>query len=412
MPREDSKFTVLSDYERARGEPKTDLPMLWLDDIDPVLNARDFVQGVLMEGGGGVVYGESNSGKTFWTTDLALHVAAGKEWNGRRVDQGGVIYCVLEGGDGFRNRVSAWKRAHGAERGLPFAAIPSPINLLDPEADTDRVIRAIKAAEKRMGQRVKLVVIDTLSRALAGGNENASEDMGALVLNMDRIRAETGACVLFVHHSGKDAAKGARGHSSLRAAIDTEIEVTADETSGDRTATVVKQRDMPKGAAFGFRLDAVTLGQNQHGEDVTTCTVEGQAAAAPAPKGKGAALTIEERGWLKDILDFFDDPRQSHQEVRPDPEMPVVRAAKRDQIRAWLVRRGRIGSPVTPVTPPTCHGESTTIPEGEAVTGSVAPSHGLTVADRQNLKRYLNRLKDKGRIGMLGDWIWPLGAAL
>jgi len=265
------------------------LPTLWFEEIQPCLDAQDFVQGVLVEGGSAVVYGESNAGKTFWTTDLALHVAAGISWMGRRIEQGGVVYCVLEGGTGFRNRVSAWRTDRGMDDAhIPFVAIPATLNLLDPEADTPRLIDAIKAAAERMGIPVKLVVIDTLARAFAGGNENASEDMGLLVRNMDLIRAETGACVLFVHHSGKDQAKGARGHSSLRAALDTEIEVRAEEGSDLKSATTVKQREMKKGDVFAFRLETVVLGQNRHGEDVTTCLVmpatEGEAQAVGAAR--------------------------------------------------------------------------------------------------------------------------------
>jgi len=269
------------DLEEARRQqkgrqpkmPAEPLTLLWFDQIEPVLDSQDFVQGLLTEQSAAVVYGESNSGKTFWTTDLALHVAAGMEWNGRRVDQGGVIYCALEGGRGFRNRVAAWGRAHPQPPGrLPFAAIQSCLNLLHPEADTPRLIEAIKAAAAAIGGPVKLVVIDTLSRALSGGNENGSEDMGSLVRNMDLIREATGACVLFIHHSGKDQARGARGHSLLRAAVDTEIEVTA--TADCRAATVVKQREMQTGDVFPFTLKAEELGQNERGEPVTSCTLE------------------------------------------------------------------------------------------------------------------------------------------
>lgn len=274
----------------ADPQQKTDLPLLWFDDIEPCLDVRDFVQGVLVEQGAAVVYGESNAGKTFWTTDLALHVAAGMPWNGRRIEAGGVIYCVLEGGAGFRNRVAAWRSKHAMNgKELPFAAIPASLNLLHPSADTPRLVAAIKAAAERIGGPVKLVVIDTLSRALAGGNENAPDDMGALVGNMDTIRTATGASVLFVHHSGKDQAKGARGHSLLRAAVDTEIEVAADEDTPAKTATVAKQRELKKGDVFGFTLETVELGRNRHGEAVTTCIVipsEGEAEPIQRDKGR------------------------------------------------------------------------------------------------------------------------------
>jgi hypothetical protein len=250
------------------------LPLLWFEDIQPVTDVRDFIQGVLLEQTAAVVYGESNAGKTFFATDMALHVAAGFPWNERRVEQGAVVYCALEGGIGFRNRVYAWKLNHGLDdKTIPFASIPSSINLLHPDADTPKLISSVNFAAKRLEMPVKLIVVDTLSRAMAGGDENSPEDMGALVVNMDRIRAETGAMVMFIHHSGKDAAKGARGHSLLRAAIDTEIEVVADPEGDKKSATVVKQRDLSKGSVFTFSLQVVEIGRNRHGEAVTSCTV-------------------------------------------------------------------------------------------------------------------------------------------
>lgn len=302
-----------STQEDKSEKAKPGLPLLWFSDIEPVLDVKDFVQGVLIEQGASVVYGESNAGKTFWTTDLALHVAAGDSWCGKRVEQGGVVYCVLEGGIGFKNRVAAWKKARGLEsHPIPFVAIPSGLNLLDPLADTPKLTAAITAAAAIMGVPVKLVVIDTLSRALAGGNENAPEDMGALVMNMDTIRKDTQSAVLFVHHCGKDQAKGARGHSLLRAAIDTEIEVIADEESDAKTATIVKQRDLPKGDHYNFKLKVIELGQNRHGEPVTTCTVDYGDKAAPAvtraPRGSGGNHQQRALEILADLIATSGQP--------------------------------------------------------------------------------------------------------
>jgi hypothetical protein len=256
------------------GTPRH-LPLVYLDEIEPCLDAKDFVEGVLVEQSAAVVYGESNAGKTFLATDLALSVSAGLQWFGHAVDQGGVVYCVLEGGSGFRNRVRAWLEFNAQPNSIPFAAIPASINLLDPEADTQKLIAAIQEAAARFQMPIKLVVIDTLARAFAGGNENSSEDMGRLVLNMDAIRAATKAAVLFIHHSGKDQAKGARGHSSLRAAIDTEIEVKApgEDEDAPRVAKVVKQRELPKGETISFGLKVVELGHNRRNKPVTTCVV-------------------------------------------------------------------------------------------------------------------------------------------
>ena len=295
----------LEQRESGRAKrPSSDLPLLWIDDIEPVLDARDFVQGVLIEQSAAVVYGESNSGKTFWTTTLALHVATGLTWHGLRIERGGVIYCVLEGGIGFKNRVYAWREERGlGGQKIPFVAIPASLNLLDADADVERLIKTVLEVAKSIDVPVKLIVIDTLSRALAGGNENAPDDMGALVMNMDTIRYRTGASVLFVHHSGKDQAKGARGHSSLRAAVDTEIEVTVGETGEERFATVSKQREMRKGQIFPFSLRVLDLGHNRYGEAVTTCVVEAGEGQAKKTTGHVNGLSGDTKRAFEILVD-------------------------------------------------------------------------------------------------------------
>jgi RecA-family ATPase len=226
------------------------LPIVYYDDIKGGQETDDFVEDLLVKQSAIILYGESNSTKTFFATDMALHIATGKPFFGREVTQGGVVYVILEGGQGFNNRIEAWRREKGEDTPASFAAIPHTVDLLHSDADTPRLIAAINTAAASFDMPVALVVIDTLSRAMAGGNENAPDDMGALVMNIDRIRIATKAAVLCVHHSGKDTAKGARGHSLLRAAVDTEIEVVTNDTT--RTATVTKQRELERSGTFNY----------------------------------------------------------------------------------------------------------------------------------------------------------------
>jgi hypothetical protein len=111
-------------------------------------------------------------------------------------------------------------------------------------------------------------VVDTLARAMTG-NENAPDDMGRFVAACGRLREAGETHVMVVHHCGKDAARGARGHSSLRAATDVELEVTSGEGGG--SVRVTKHRDEAGGASYGFRLEPVELGTNAKGRVVTTC---------------------------------------------------------------------------------------------------------------------------------------------
>jgi hypothetical protein len=97
--------------------------------------------------------------------------------------------------------------------------LPLPVNIFD-----NRWADALAEIALEVG--AKLVVIDTLARSTLGARENDTQDMGAVVANLDRIRLATGACVLNVHHSGKDLTAGARGSTALKAAMDTELELT------------------------------------------------------------------------------------------------------------------------------------------------------------------------------------------
>ena len=375
--------------EIGEGEPPP-LPVVWLDDIEINLSSKDFVQGLLLERSSVVVYGESSAGKMFWTTDLALHVAAGQAWNGRRVDQGGVVYCLLEGSDGFNYRAKAWRQKQikdGADATvrLPFVSVPKSLDLLNPDADTPDLIVTVNSLAKQMAVPLKLVVVDTLSRALAGGNENDSMDMGALVKNMDRIRAETGACVLFVHHSGKDQAKGARGHSLLRAALDTEIEVKVDHDTEVRTATVEKQRDMPRGAAFAFGLETIEMGVNQHGEKVTTCLVKADGCPLPKARPKGKPLSPKAADLLAEINKLMD--RGDGRMTTSEPSVGEVMSLPRNILRDHLIQQGILERVVR-------------------VGKRISDAEAISSTDRNRFRDWLIELKRHGEIGFNADCIW------
>ena len=242
----------------------------WFDDIEPSLVDAYLVKGLLSSGAMSVIYGPSNSGKTFFALDLAYHIAIGAPWRGRRVVQASVLYLAAEGGTGVLNRISALKRRHGV-CDVPMAVKRAGMDLLHDQADLQHIAELSAQVKARNPQAPLLIVIDTLSRIMAGGDENSAADMTALIRNVDGIRELTGAHIVLVHHTGKDTAKGARGHSSLRAATDTEIEVAND--NGARAAMVTKQRDYQGGETFAFNLESISLGFDQDGDEVTSCVV-------------------------------------------------------------------------------------------------------------------------------------------
>ena len=237
-----------------------------------------------------LVWGASQSGKTFIVLDLATAIARGVAWYGLRTSGGGVIYVAGEGH--LAHRLDALMRERGIadEDLVGFRVVASSVNLLTAGADLLPLVKQLKAAAEEMGG-VALVVLDTLNAMMPGGDENASEDMGAMIAAARLIATELDCTILFVHHCGKDEDRGARGHSSLRAAVDTELVVR--NTGSCRTMKVEKQRDGEVGTEWAFKLRAIDLGPSddpdaEEGERESSCVVEpmGSVPTAPARASK------------------------------------------------------------------------------------------------------------------------------
>jgi len=224
--------------------------------------ASPLIKGLLDQQTMSVLYGDSNVGKTFVAMDMAYHVATGTPYAGMRVAKMAVVYVVMEGGNGVDKRADALLAKYGADADPDFHLLKSAMDLRTSEPDLTELVQLVRSVPD-----VGLVVIDTLSRALAGGDENSPVDMGNIVRNLDAVRNACRAHIMIVHHTGKDKARGARGHSSLRAATDTEIEVE------DGKICVTKQRDLDKSWTSAFDLIVHTLGADADGEPITSCTV-------------------------------------------------------------------------------------------------------------------------------------------
>lgn len=277
------------------------LQLVYGDQLSAEYEAPDeLVEGLMTIGSSVVVYGDSNSGKTFWALSVATALATGRECYGRKVDPGLVVYLASEAPASIRSRMQAIKRYHGCDL-ADLAMVPVPLNFYTGAQDAHDVISLIQSVQQTRGKPVRLIIADTLARMSAGANENSGEDMGPVMARFDQVAAATGAAMMIIHHNGKDAAKGARGWSGIRAHIDTEIEIL--EKDGIRSATVTKQRELAsKSDTIYFKLEVIEMGKTKFGNPATTCVaVPDKDASATKPHKKPSKhdenMRRLERAW-------------------------------------------------------------------------------------------------------------------
>ena len=282
--------------ELKKPKPKRNR-LYWIkaSDVEVDLDRVDLVQGLLTEKAMSIMYGEPGSGKTFLTLKLGYCIATGQPFAKRRVQQGAVVYIAAEAATSIMPRIEALKLHHD-NPDFPMAIVPCPVNLLDDDAYTDDLIRIIEESGQEFGMKVQFVVIDTLSRAMPGGNENSPDDMTAFVGNVDKIRNAVDAHICVVHHLGKDKARGARGHSSLTAATDSAFEVANDKLK------TTKQRDREHSPPIAFELVTHGIGTNVYEEAVTSCVLV--ELDAPAQSDFDDGLSLREQAAIDVLKDL------------------------------------------------------------------------------------------------------------
>lgn len=377
--KDDPNLAAEAEAERAkhrrrangRSAPWRELEIVKFANMQPRLDGRSLIKGLLDHEQISLIVGETGSGKTFFALDRDLHIAAGFDWFGRKVTQGGVVYLATEAGRSIENRVVAWRREHRLEHSeIPFAAITSPVDLCHAEAgDIELLVETIK----RVGfSSLVLLEIDTLNRAMAGGNENSPDDMGGYMNGIDRLRDQLRCHVSNIHHFGKDASRGSRGHNSLICAVDTEIQVTRDESAKTSTAAVTKQRDGIIGSKFHFHLRQTELGQDQDGDPVTSCVVEpddhGRAAHSTAKPKKLVGAAAVGLAQLKNCAAKYVTDAPPFDQV---PKNAI--GVSLEMWRKYLVQAGVINEDGNP---------------------------------REQFRRIRVTLQEHGYIGIWGDFVW------
>jgi len=226
------------------------------------------IDGVLPAKGFCLLFGPPGSYKSFVALDMAEAVATGRPWMGRDVPTpGGVLIIAGEGHGGIGARIKAAKLYNKTAAGAEIYVLRAAINLRSSVDDFDLLMASIKDLIERTGVQFEMVQIDTLARAFGGGQENDSQDMGAFIHNTGRIQRMLNCALMVVHHSGKNKEQGARGHSSLLGACDSQLELikldsvpnAASDVAGSGLIHITKMKDGETGVKIGFEMVKVEI---------------------------------------------------------------------------------------------------------------------------------------------------------
>ena len=357
---------------------KRTLPFVWAQDVQPELSANWLIRGLLGSNALAVVHGHSGCGKTFIVMDMSLHIAMGWAWNGHKVEKGMVAYVAAEGGSGIKRRLKAWLQHHEVTEHIPFALLPEALALFGQTNDVQPLIDSILDLATECGHPARLIVIDTLSKTFSG-REN-SDELAGYVANCQQIVNATGATVLIVHHRPKDSESiEPRGHSSLKAGVDTVLLV---EAGNPKRISTVKQKDGEEGERVLFHLNPIEIGKDDEGEAVTSCIVEiVRRDAVPAdPKARIIAKLGPNQAMARKVVqDLIEQEGIPVPSAIPDTEinrMTTCRVACLGQLRDKLQNGFRTGPDDKPDNP------------------------------RRTASRAIEDLKSKDLLGIWGEWVW------
>lgn len=274
-------MSFITEEEESRiltGDLPSYHPIIPYSELELNLISNSLIYRFLQRETFSVMAGPPASSKSFLALDIALSIAnPNKQFFMDNelfpIAHGSVVYISCEGNQGFINRIEAYKKQNELPATIPFGLINKQLNLRTDEELLKTLVYKLNKFEEFTKQKLQLVIIDTLNRVMAGGDENSSIDMSQMVANIDKIQKFTNSHICVLHHLGKDAERGSRGHSSLKGAIDTELMVNRNKNTNVCTLRITKQKDLDSLEPITYKLNVIPLGVDDWNQEVSSCVV-------------------------------------------------------------------------------------------------------------------------------------------
>jgi hypothetical protein len=215
----DGKFPNGSTWDPDAPPPKvnpakkaaSDIVLTEVQDLLSAPPVEYLIEGWIPEGATSVFAGASGAGKSLHVVDWMMRLKHGMPWRTVEVQPCSCLYLCGEGRQGMGARLRAWTLQHSPGPSDRYVMVSNRIPAIAEEGEGERILAAMleQLAEAR-GHAPGLVIVDTLSQALAGGDENGS-DVVPLMNNLAAIRDQFGCTTMAVHHIRKPGTKPTNG---------------------------------------------------------------------------------------------------------------------------------------------------------------------------------------------------------
>jgi hypothetical protein len=313
-----AKVVPLAPRAAKRGRFKL---VHWFD-IEPSTGEEWLIRGIIPRQGVGTLFGASQAFKSFVAIDFSWHLAEGRMWAGREVEQAPVVYFAAEGEAGCRKRLNGVRKANGLINRSPLHLIGDALNLGTDSKDAEELIASVE----ELGVKPGLIVIDTAAASMGTGEENTT-GMQMLLNNCQRLSTHFRCFILAIHHigHGEDAKRRERGWSGASGNTDTRVCVERSEEMGT-VMEVMKVKDEVTGEKFGIQMERVTLGEDKYGYPITTLVVKSaeQVDAVAKPKSKGGRPPAQQTLLMEVMTQaLIEEARRSYQ-IPDGPSVPIV----------------------------------------------------------------------------------------
>jgi hypothetical protein len=149
----------------------------------------------------GAIAAKDKAGKTWVATDLAVSVATGTPWLGRFTCEPGPV--IAYAGEGGARNIVRRIRAVAEHKGVPFGSLGGRLFVSEvaPRFRNAKALEQMETEVRLHGPR--LVIVDPLYLAAAGGKGSDLYAMGEVLSGPQRVCQENGAALVVTHHWNK-----------------------------------------------------------------------------------------------------------------------------------------------------------------------------------------------------------------